>query len=70
MRMVVDRSGVLFEVNYTKDVQCIFLNSVRVLDERYRPVGPNLASFLLETYTLVEPAVAENVLSTIVGELG
>jgi len=70
VRMVVDRDGVLFEVQYQRDAQRILLEGVRVLDTRYRPVGPNLAGFLLDTYTLVEPFVAESVLSTIVGELG
>ena len=68
--MVVDRAGVLFEVRYMRGAQCILLSSVRVMDASYRPTGPNLAPFLLETYTLVEPFVAESVLSTIVGELG
>ena len=70
VRMVVERTGVLFEVQYRRDAQRILLEGVRVLDPQYRPVGPNLAVFLHETYTLVEPSVVESVLSTIVGELG
>jgi hypothetical protein len=42
---------------------------VRVLDEAYRPVGPNLARLLDKVFLLTSPAEGERFLSVVAGEL-
>lgn len=50
---IFEHMGVMLHVEYTPGFDGVpTINSVRVTDERYRPIGPNLAEFLNTTVVL------------------
>ncbi len=68
MKHVCDVSGVLLEVEYSGPSP-VEIQSVRVLDADYRPVGPDLTLMLHDTLFLVAQDEAERFLSKLVAEL-
>lgn len=68
-------SGVLFNVDFTPPTtvgEPIQLNEVRVYDATYRTCGPNLLSFMHNSFTLnthTQPAVATRLLEEISQEI-
>lgn len=76
MKHISDFLGVYLEVEYSepKALGGPLFESVRVLDENYAPVGPNLMSMLHNTLSLTGgelngSAEAERFLSKIAGEI-
>ena len=51
-----EREGASFKVLYEQEDESIVFHDIRLLDERYRPAGPNLLSFFEHMYfSLGEP---------------
>jgi hypothetical protein len=57
---IYEHAGVLLRVDYQTDQSGEHtFNSVRVLDERYRPVGPDLKPLLNDVLLTLSPASAD-----------
>lgn len=70
-KAVVEREGVLLEVDYTEPTHVEGPNifSVRVLGEDYVATGPNLTNLLDKMFHLVTPEEGEPFLSGVAEEL-
>lgn len=70
-KQVVEREGVLLEVEYIDPTHADGpdICSVRVLDDHYRPTGPNLALMFDKLFMIVGKGEGEHFLSGVATEL-
>lgn len=70
-KAVVDRDGVLLEVEYEElgHVDGVKMVSIRTLGHDYRPVGPNLTEMLAKVFSLTGPGSGVLFLSGVADEL-
>lgn len=71
MKQLCEHEGVLLEVEYEEPghAEGPLFTSARVLDERYRATGPNLAPLLAKMFFLTSPAEGTMFFSRVADEL-
>lgn len=63
---IQDHGGALFEVKFEMGADSVpTLHSMRVLDELYRPVGPNIADLMGAMFVMPLPGIMEPFLSQV-----
>lgn len=69
MESIHEIDGISLQVNYERINGVPNFDSIRVLDENYLPIGPDLQGLFSTLFRLVSNNSGENVLSIIAGEL-